>query len=110
PLQWDFTGSLNEGRSSHAATLLQNRMVLVEGGEGSGDRLPSAELYDPATAIWSTTGSLTDKRSFHTATLLQNGMVLVEGGFTLPGGALASAELYDSATGTWSITGSLNTG
>ena len=92
------------------ATLLLNGMVLVEGGEdGFGDRLASAELYDPVTGIWSTTGSLTDKRSFHTATLLQNGMVLAEGGFS-PNGALASAELYDPAAGTWSITGSLKTG
>src|SRR6266550_3546805 len=63
PGQWENTGSLNDGRSNHAATLLQNGMVLVEGGEASGDTLASAELYNPATGIWSITGSLTDKRS-----------------------------------------------
>jgi galactose oxidase-like protein len=96
--EWENTGSLNDGRSNFAATLLQNGMVLVEGGEAPSGRLASAELYDPATAIWSTTGSLTDKRSFHTATLLPDGMVLAVGGFIV--GALASAELYDWATGT----------
>src|SRR5436189_4647785 len=56
PGEWDFTGSMNEQRSNYVATLLQNGKVLVEGGQGSGDQLVSAELYDPANATWSTTG------------------------------------------------------
>lgn len=39
PGEWELTGSLHDGRSSHAATLLQNGMVLVNGGESSDDRL-----------------------------------------------------------------------
>ena len=74
PGQWENTGSLNDGRSNHAATLLQNGMVLVAAGVNfGGQSIASAELYDPATGIWSTTGSLQRQRAGHTATLLLDG-------------------------------------
>ena len=45
---WSNTGSLNNARFDHTATLLPNGKVLVVGGfdVGSGT-LESAELYDP---------------------------------------------------------------
>jgi hypothetical protein len=43
PFEWDFTNSLNDARYGHAATLLQNGMVLVAGGFGSIGELASAE-------------------------------------------------------------------
>ena len=84
-------------------------MVLVEGGVDSiGNRLASAELYDPATGMWRRTGSLNTARWQHTATLLKNGMVLVAGGLDSDD-ILVSAELYDPASRSWTVTGSLNT-
>jgi len=43
------TGSLNTGRESHTATLLNNGMVLIAGGFSpySSQTLASAELYQP---------------------------------------------------------------
>jgi hypothetical protein len=117
---WTETGSLNEGRHNHTATLLANGKVLVVGGVYKEDIntdqvfLSSAELYDPTSGSWSTTGSMSTSREGHTATLLANGKVLVVGG--MPGGsggsygyALDSAELYDPGTGIWSSTGSMGT-
>ena len=103
PGEWEFTGSLNTGRSFHTATKLLDGRVLVAGGKTD---LASCELYDPATGIWSFTGSLNNGRYYHTATLLLSGKVLVAGGYTAGSDSILTAELYDPQTGTWTITGS----
>ena len=98
---WSLTGSMNNARSSHTATLLPNGNVLVAGGigigEAYGNRLISAELYNPDTGSWTNTGSLSQSRYLHTATLLPNGQVLVVGGEL----GYVSAELYTPDTGSW---------
>ena len=115
---WTPTGSLQEARTGHTATLLPDGRVLVAGGNGAihatdnlGFRyLDSAEVYDPATGLWTATGRMTTARSAHMATLLPNGMVLVEGGANDVSGTafpLASAELFDPATGLWTPTGNM---
>ena len=62
---WTVTGSLNDARTNHTATLLPNGKVLVAGGGQGFGVLGSAELYDPATGIWTATGSLGDARYAH---------------------------------------------
>jgi hypothetical protein len=108
---WALTGPMNNPRSDHTATLLQNGQVLVGGGY-SGDNLTQSpitdsELYDPVAGTWTVTGSMNIGRADHTASLLPNEEVLVAGGFGGYDGA--TAELYDPATGTWTFTSSLNT-
>src|SRR5204863_77756 len=108
---WTVTGSLNAARFEHTATLLLNGMVLVAGGgNGTGNTLASAELYDPASGRWTGTGSLNIGRSDHTATLLPNSTVLAAGGFDDNFSPSSSAELYDPASGSWTATGDLNSG
>ncbi len=104
--EWASTGGMTELREEHTATLLGDGRVLVAGGfayDQQNRRIPTAEMYDPATGIWGSAGSLRDARSGHTATLLKDGRVLVTGGLgegSILG--LASVEVYDTRTGTWS--------
>jgi hypothetical protein len=117
---WEVTGPMDDARHGHTATLLPNGMVLVAGGlsdnppDGTAQRLPSAELYDPATGTWTDTGPMHRRRGVHTATMLPNGLVLIAGGnqeeYGPLGTGLASAELYDPALGAWTETGQMAEG
>lgn len=108
------TGSMNDARTNHTATLLANGEVLVAGGNNNTTGyLSSAEIYDPSKGKWTPTGSMTVPREGHDAVLLSNGQVLVAGGINdTTGGCstLASAELYNPSTGAWTATGSMTTG
>jgi Kelch motif protein len=102
---WSYTGSLNNRRAGHSATLLQNGQVLVAGGHYLGSYDNSAELYDPVTGQWRLTGSFNTIQAYNSATLLRNGKVLAVGQSNLDSDhVIDSAELYDPATGKWSIT------
>ena len=106
------TGSLNTARWGQTATLLNNGLVLIAGGNigiNPDEPTSDAELYDPATGTFTPTGSLNAARSAHTATLLSNGMVLMAGGQNPPFNSLDSTELYNPATGTFTVAGSLST-
>ena len=91
------TGGMTTSRAGHAATLLQNGMVLIAGGLTAGPN-PSktAEIYDPATGSFLATGAMAIGRVTHTATLLPNGTVLVVGGGS------SISEIYDGSTGSFS--------
>ena len=94
------TGDMNTGRSSHAATLLNNGKVLISGGSADA----SAELYDPSSGTFSPAGNMTAVRDPDFAVLLPSGKVLIEGG----GGGCDVApqpELYDPVTGSFTLTG-----
>ena len=114
PGEFEETGSMTTGRTSHTETLLPNGKVLAAGGSGAGGATASTELYDPASGTWSVTGNLAGSRYSHTATLLSNGNVLAAGGFIQPWNFLnplaptdrGTAELYNPSSGTWSDAGS----
>jgi Galactose oxidase, central domain len=108
------TGSLNNARSNHTATLLNGGKVLVASGDATG----TAELYDPVAGTFTLTGSVNTARQVAAAVLLNDGKVLLAGGLcvdlgpfagpsTCPASYLASAELYDPATGEFTFTGSM---
>ncbi len=97
---FSLTGSLNDARWGHTATLLQNGKVLITGGFGTPGALASAELYDPASGVFTRTGSMSVQRFGPVATLLLDGHVLITGDKQAP-------ELYDPATGSFAPTGSM---
>ncbi|MEZ4542042.1 MAG: kelch repeat-containing protein [Chloroflexota bacterium] len=103
--RWALTGSLNEARSGHTATLLSDGRVLVAGGLAPSAITASAEAFDPVAGVWSVVGSMAAPRVGHTATRLADGRVLVAGGRDDHDEVLDSAELFDPATGTWSAAG-----
>jgi len=128
------TGSMDEPRSRHTATLLADGRVLITGGitgqspvasvsvvfasyehamtaeTAESITLSSAEVYDPKTGAFSGTGSMGDFRDSHTATLLGDGRVLVVGGGGEGYASRTSTEVYHPATGVFSRTGSLKSG
>ncbi len=122
---FSFTpGGLNTGRYGHTATLLNNGLVLIAGGDvqyNSSVSTNTAELYNPATGAFSYTANpagggqtyLNYARYNHTATLLNNGMVLIAGGYGCNGSGctpapVANAELYDPNTQTFTTVGTMN--
>ena len=98
---FSLTGSLNDARSYHTATLLPSGKVLIAGGLSRQipNFLASAEIYDPVTGVFTRTGSMNLPRSGAVATLLLDGHVLITGDQQNP-------ELYDPTTGSFALTGS----
>ena len=76
------TGYMNMARYSHAATLL-NGKVLITGGANGNSWLASAEVYDPGTGVFTATGGMATPRYVHRAVLLNNGRVLITGATTI---------------------------
>ncbi|HEY6372331.1 MAG TPA: kelch repeat-containing protein, partial [Candidatus Sulfotelmatobacter sp.] len=122
PSRFTPTGSLNEARGLHTATLLPDNKVLVAYGSNSSSftnatgyvGLSSVEVYDAGTGTFTEIVADDGGGIFgHTATLLPNGKVLLAGGFVNSvwdyGGSTSSngAGLYDSATGEFSGTGNM---
>jgi hypothetical protein len=94
---------------SHTAARLDDGRVLIAGGfDPRGNRLKTAELYDPLTGRFASTGPMSGPRADHTATLLNDGRVLIAGGTGTGYTFLATAELYDPTTGRFTRTGSMS--
>lgn len=105
--------SMVEARFWASAAKLPNGDALIVGGRnghgGQGQRLASAELFDPATDTFSElTGpeqSLAEARSQAVAASLPSGQVLIAGGEG-QSGKLSSAEIFNPTTETFEATSS----
>jgi hypothetical protein len=118
------TGSLNEARGLHTATLLLDNKVLVAYGSNSSAYtdatgyvgLSSIEVYDPGTGTFTEIVGEDGAGTFgHTATRLPNGQVLLAGGFVNSvwdysgSNSDNGAAIFDSATGLLSVTANIMT-
>jgi N-acetylneuraminic acid mutarotase len=101
---WSFTGSMNQGRSSHTMTKLPDGRVLVAGGIFSGYPVSSSEIFDPDTGNWiQIPEPMNLERYLHRATHLQNGSILVTGGH-MGEWQTETCELFDPEIGAWTMT------
>jgi len=76
---WSLTGSLNQGRSSHTATLLADGESSWLAGPTPAlppHRRPNIRSVD---GTWALTSGMNQARVFFAATLLASGKVLVSG-------------------------------
>jgi hypothetical protein len=96
------TGNMTTARAGHSATLLLDGRVLIVGG----DKIGTAELYDPTTGIFMPTGNGTTGHGGESswaaspnAALLPDGQVLIASG--------SKSEVYDPATGSFTATGNM---
>jgi hypothetical protein len=106
---------MNNGRSLHTATLLNNGQVLIAGGREGATPIKTTELFDPTSDTFTLTGSLNVQRKRHAANLLLDGTVMVEGGASESNGVdtdagTPTAEVYSPTTGVWTQVGNMSTG
>lgn len=107
---WTTVGSLGTARANHGAVLLPDGRVLVAFGQGGGQGIDSAEVYDPVSRVWTGAASLSPGRTRPSCALLSTGKVLAAGG-AYEGTSLvlvADGELFDPASLGWSSTGALH--
>ena len=90
------TGSMNAGRGSHVAVLLNDGRVLVVGGYTNGNNDPQAEIYDPKTQLWTVTPNIQYHGPDAALALLPNGRVLATGGVYT-----SAVDLFDPGSNTW---------
>jgi hypothetical protein len=95
-------GHLQQARSSHTATLLQNGKILIAGGNlGPSDHfkaLDTAELFDPASGTSEDAASMSNAIENHSAVILKDGKVLCSGGAGLDTHYI---QLYDPSSDTF---------
>jgi hypothetical protein len=92
---WTQLPDMNDPRTRHTMTLLDDGRVLIAGGFDGNLQLGSAELFDPTTMTFTPTPAMNQERSQHTAARLPDGRVLIAGGDMVTG---ATSEIYDPQT------------
>ena len=97
------TGTMTSARAFHTSTLLPDGRVLLTGGElNTGQKLKTAEIYDPTRGLFTQVSHfMSIPRTKHTATLLQDGRVLIVGG--------KKADLFDPNTQIFTATTTMPT-
>ncbi len=97
-------------RAFHTATLLQNGMVLIAGGQiGAQQTTASVELYNPSAETFTLAGNMSAPRYNHTATLLNDGRVLIAEGVSgfpgVGGNQVEVDDLYNPSSGAFTQVG-----
>jgi len=82
---WQPMGSMAAARSGATAVLLQDRRVLIAGGDGGSGAVNSAEVFN-TDGSFSAVSAMGTARAKHVAVALADGRVLVAGGEGAGGG------------------------
>jgi hypothetical protein len=103
--------TMQQPRTGHSATLLNDGRVLIVGGADDvlGEPTATAEVYNPATGLFSAVGGLVGgPRALHRAFKLDDGRVLIAGGTdnyidptSILLGAYKTTEIFNPATNTF---------
>jgi len=105
------SGTLQERRTGHQATLLADGRVLIAGGSRTDSpgapnySRTSAEVFDPGPRTTAALPAMAVARAGHRATMLGDGRVLVTGGH----GTDAKAEVFDPVAGNFALAGTMTT-
>ena len=98
--QWRLTGNLSAPRHTTGSVVLLDGRVLVPAGfQGTGTPSNGGDVYNPATGTWSPIDPLNFARSRQGAMLLQDGRVMVALGFP----ANQTTEIYHPVANDWSF-------
>lgn len=105
------TGSMQNPRASHTASLLRDGSVLIAGGfAGSGfERRPyvSTEIFDPTSGAFHPGPDMTVPHFGHAAVALKDKRILLVGGWSGVLGVTNRAEVYDPTNHRFSPVGSM---
>ncbi|HUG05665.1 MAG TPA: kelch repeat-containing protein, partial [Candidatus Limnocylindria bacterium] len=100
--KWISASPLIDPRSDHAATALDNGMVMVTGGNQGPRILQSTEIYDVKNDRWFRSSPLPSPRTEHSSFTLRDGRVLVAGGVDSTGAATDTTFIYNPPADQWS--------
>ena len=103
---WITMASMPTARSNFALVVVNNKIYVIGGYDGTTPYLSTNEEYDLATNTWTTKASMPTARTSVRAGVVNN-KIYVIGGYN--GSNLSTNEEYDPATNTWTTKASMPT-
>ena len=82
--------------------MVDGKLYVVGGKDGTGTKLSSVECFDPSTGQWSALAAMSTARAYHGVAVV-DGKLYAVGGKGGTGNAVNSVESFDPSTGQWSL-------
>lgn len=99
---WTFPEPMPQpARAYLAAAVLDGRIYVVGGRDGTGQVLARVDRYDPALGVWETGVPPLPAARYSAAAAALDGRLYVLGGHGADGAVLADVTYYDPADGRW---------
>lgn len=97
---WQLRTPMPTARTGVSAVILNNKVYVMGGQDGSGNALNVVEIYNPPTNEWETGPSLRSAR-YNAAAVVYNGDIVLMGGNDTLGTALKKVEVFDLSENRW---------